>query len=193
MIALLRFVKKPWIILLCAWMLVQCTDNPELEEPVADTVPAGDIEIVEELPPPIEDLEEDFLTEQAEEPPYIEEPAPIGMPTDEIYFDFDDYGVLPDMEEKLAQIATYLKENNQYSLTIEGHCDERGTQEYNLALGEKRALAVYRFLEQLGVDPTKLKTISYGEEMPKVAGNDEMAWSQNRRAAFIFELSSSNN
>jgi peptidoglycan-associated lipoprotein len=77
-----------------------------------------------------------------------------------------------------------MHENPEVNVTIEGHCDERGSDEYNLALGERRAKAVKSYLAALGIAPDRLSTISYGEEMPATVGRDESAWSKNRRAEF---------
>ena len=78
--------------------------------------------------------------------------------------------------------AAWLKQYNKVSITIEGHCDERGTREYNLALGEKRAQAVKNYLNGLGIGISSLNTISYGKERPAVVGSNEAAWGQNRRS-----------
>ncbi|MEQ1706615.1 MAG: peptidoglycan-associated lipoprotein Pal, partial [Rickettsiales bacterium] len=81
--------------------------------------------------------------------------------------------------------ANWLKQNANVNITIEGHCDERGPREYNIALGERRATAAKKFLVGLGVSANRVSTISYGKERPAVAGSDESAWSQNRRAVTV--------
>jgi peptidoglycan-associated lipoprotein len=101
---------------------------------------------------------------------------------DRVFFDFDKYDVRPDAQVRLEAQAGWLKRYPQITVTIEGHCDERGTREYNLALGERRANAVKSFLVALGVDPNRMQTISYGKERPEVPGSNEWAWAQNRRA-----------
>jgi len=101
-----------------------------------------------------------------------------------IYFDFDKSNIKPEFQSVLEGIAGWLNERPDKQLLIEGHCDERGTNEYNLALGERRALSVRRYLVGLGIAPDRLHTISYGEERPAAPGHDESAWSQNRRAEF---------
>jgi peptidoglycan-associated lipoprotein len=101
-----------------------------------------------------------------------------------IYFDFDD-ATLDDMaQELLRQKAMWLQDNPDGNVMIEGHCDERGTNAYNLALGERRAEAVKSFLVDLGISDARLTTISYGEEKPLDMGQNEEAWAKNRRAAF---------
>lgn len=101
-----------------------------------------------------------------------------------IYFDYDSSALRPDALAALRENAEVMKRKPDYIFQIEGHCDERGTQEYNLALGERRALSVREHLINLGVSGDRLVTISYGEEMPAVLGSNEAAWSQNRRAEF---------
>lgn len=99
---------------------------------------------------------------------------------DRVFFDFDKAVVRADGEETLRMQAQFLKQNPGITVTIAGHCDERGTREYNLALGERRANAARNYLISLGVSPDRLSTISYGKERPIVLGHNEAAWAQNR-------------
>jgi len=101
-----------------------------------------------------------------------------------IYFDFDRSEIKPEYRPMLEKKAAWLKARPEYRLRIEGHCDERGTAEYNVALGEKRAASVMDYLVAVGVPPRRVSTISYGEERPAVRGQDESAWAGNRRAEF---------
>ena len=101
-----------------------------------------------------------------------------------VYFDYDKSNILPQYQPVLEGIAAWMNARPDRNLLVEGHCDERGTDEYNLALGERRALAVRRYLVALGVAADRVHTISYGEEMPAVPGSTEAAWSKNRRAEF---------
>ena len=103
---------------------------------------------------------------------------------DRVFFDTDSSTVREDGRQTLNRQAEWLKKYGNYQITIEGHCDERGTQEYNLALGEKRALAVRDYFIKLGVGGDRHVTISYGEERPANPGHDEAAWSKNRRCEF---------
>ena len=103
----------------------------------------------------------------------------------DIYFDYDSSNIPNDAKGTLEGISQWLSSNASKHLLIEGHCDERGTKEYNLALGEQRALSVRRYLTGLGIDPKKLHTISYGEERPAAQSHGESAWKQNRRAHFL--------
>ena len=104
-----------------------------------------------------------------------------------IYFDFDSYVVKPEYQSTLQAHANYLKANKSRSIKIEGNTDERGTAEYNLALGQKRADAVRQSLNLLGVSTSQVETVSFGEEKPAVQGTDEAAYSKNRRAEFFYK------
>jgi len=101
-----------------------------------------------------------------------------------IYFEYDKSNIRPEYQPVLEKISKWMAKNPGQQLLVEGHCDEHGTDEYNLALGERRALAVRRYLVALGVLADRLHTISYGEEKPAVQGSAESAWSKNRRAEF---------
>lgn len=100
------------------------------------------------------------------------------------YFDFDKYNLRNDARSALEYNSRLLKDNPEVKILIEGHCDERGTVEYNLALGEKRAKAAMDYLASLGIDKGRMATISYGKEKPVALGHDENSWSKNRRAEF---------
>lgn len=103
-----------------------------------------------------------------------------------VYFDFDQAAVRSDMAERMVQNAEFLKQINN-TVVIEGNCDDRGTKEYNLALGEKRAINARDYLINLGIDRSRIRTVSYGEERPLFFEQTEFAWSQNRRADFVIE------
>lgn len=102
----------------------------------------------------------------------------------EVYFDYDQSEIRPDQRAKLQANAQYLRENTHFRVLVAGHCDERGTREYNMALGERRASATMQYLVSLGVPRERIEIISYGEEQPKATGSTESAWQQNRRAEF---------
>lgn len=110
--------------------------------------------------------------------------AGLEAPSSPIYFAFDSDQLTIDSQHTLQAMAGYLKENPKAVLTIEGHCDESGSGEYNLALGDRRARAARAYLKALGVEDTRLKSISYGEEKPAVAGSDDAANEKNRRGQF---------
>lgn len=107
-----------------------------------------------------------------------------GVEISPVYFGFDDYTVNAESQGRLNKMAEQLKSNQETVLQIEGHCDERGSIEYNLALGDRRAQAVKNYLTNMGVDGSRLSTISYGEERPASDGHSEDAWQRNRRAEF---------
>jgi len=134
----------------------------------------------------------------------VEPPAPTPQPTprvtDEVmtkslseissylkpaFFDYDKADVRSDARDVLAANAAWLKKYSSVQFTIEGHCDERGTAQYNLALGDRRANAAKDYLVSLGVDASRIKTVSYGKERPFATGHDEDSWQKNRRAHFV--------
>ena len=106
---------------------------------------------------------------------------------DDVRFDFDKSEVKEDGRKTCQAVAAYLKKNPKAKLLIEGHCDERGTAEYNMALGERRATAVMTYLVSLGVPKAALSTVSFGKEKPLDPGHDEGAWAKNRRAHFVLK------
>ncbi len=105
--------------------------------------------------------------------------------SDRIFFDTDKYDVDAEDQATLSSQAQWLMQNPSVRVTVEGHCDERGTRDYNLALGERRANAAKNYLASLGIDPSRITTISYGKERPVALGSDESAWAQNRRAVTV--------
>ena len=107
------------------------------------------------------------------------------LKADTVYFDFDSSVVKEGEKSKVSAVADYLKSNSGNALKITGHCDERGTEEYNRALGERRALALREELVGLGVAADRVDTMSFGKDRPAVQGHDESAWSKNRRGEFI--------
>jgi len=104
-----------------------------------------------------------------------------------IYFDYDRASVRPEFKEILNAHAEYLKANPQARIVLEGHCDERGTVEYNLALGERRANTTKRYLIVQGVNQSQIETVSYGEERPAQIGSTEAAWAKNRRSEITYQ------
>jgi peptidoglycan-associated lipoprotein len=106
-------------------------------------------------------------------------------PLQTVYFDFDDYSIRADQREKIVQAAEWLKQNPQVRIRLEGHADERGPADYNMALGLKRARSVKDLLVALGVEGKRIELKSYGEEMPADPGHDESAWAKNRRVEYV--------
>ena len=131
------------------------------------------------------------VTVNAPPPP----PPPKGPSDDELflrevrdaYFDFDKADIRPDARAALAQTADFLKGHPSIKATIEGHCDERGSTEYNLALGDRRATAVKQYLVSLGVSADRLSTVSFGKEKPFCNESNESCWQQNRRGHFVYQ------
>jgi len=124
-------------------------------------------------------------------PPPAPAPAPpppaIVLPgLGDVFYDFDRADLRADVVEQLKTNANWIKANSA-NVIIEGHCDERGTSEYNLALGERRANSAKDYIVNLGVAPARLKAVSFGEEKPFADGHNEEAWAQNRRAHFVAE------
>ena len=109
----------------------------------------------------------------------------VATSLEDVFFDYDKYNLREDARGTLTQDAQFLANDAAVNVILEGHCDERGTVEYNLALGERRAQSAKAYLEQFGIDPSRIRTVSYGEERPFATGHDESAWSQNRRVHFV--------
>ena len=128
--------------------------------------------VIKERPEPV--IQEEPLEDQARKAGALEN----------IYFDFDKYNLRPEAVQKLDKTAAWLSKKAGVKVRIEGHCDERGTSEYNLALGDRRANSAKKYLVDLGIAADRLATISYGEERPADAGHNEAAWSKNRRDEF---------
>jgi peptidoglycan-associated lipoprotein len=106
-------------------------------------------------------------------------------PLSPVFYELDSADLSADAQQSLQANADLLRKNGTWQITIEGHCDERGTAEYNLALGERRANTARDYLVSLGIPATRLKTVSYGKEFPFDQGHSEQAWSKNRRAHFV--------
>ncbi len=138
---------------------------------------------VVETPPPVEQPKQPEPTKPEPTPePEVKKVTESDFRI--VYFDFDKYNLVDSAKRALDYNAQILKDNPSLMIRIEGHCDERGTIEYNLSLGEKRAASAKKYLADLGIDPGRLQTISYGKERPAVAGSNEAAWAKNRRDEF---------
>jgi len=142
------------------------------------------VEEIKEVPKEAEVIEEKILPIETGEASTAITGKPLFELTDAL-FDFDRYNIRPDAMEVLESTASWLKEKRDINILIEGHCDERGTYEYNLALGEKRANASKEYLISKGIAPARIKTISYGEEKPTCTEQDEDCYQKNRRAHFV--------
>ncbi len=117
--------------------------------------------------------------------PAQQEPSEPKISLQDAFFDFDDFTLRNDAKSALDNDAKYLEKNAGARINVEGHCDERGSVEYNLALGEKRAKSAKDYLVSYGIAANRITAISYGKERPFAQGHDESAWSQNRRAHFV--------
>jgi len=134
----------------------------------------------------IEKLEELEVAKRREaEAKALQQPVAERFEAQPIYFDFDKSSIRNEGRAVLEKTAAFLKENTSVHMRIEGNCDERGTNEYNLALGERRANSARLFLVSLGISPDRIRTISYGEERPLARGDNEDAWAKNRRDDFV--------
>lgn len=129
------------------------------------------------------------VVEAAPPPPMAPVPqvalAPVQLRT--VYFDFDMSDLRPDTLASLAENARKLQSRTDLRVLLEGHCDERGTIEYNLALGDRRATSVEDYLVMSGISPSRIDTVSYGEERPAAPGHDEASWAMNRRVEFVVQ------
>jgi peptidoglycan-associated lipoprotein len=148
---------------------------PQMQAPAEEVTP-------EPTPQPMDDETRALMSEDLQVVnDYVTQRGLIG----DVYFDFDEYELKPEARERLAKNADFMKSHPEFVFTIEGHCDERGTNEYNLALGDRRANAAKNYLMTLGVSGAHLKTISYGEERPVCTQSTEACWARNRRAHFL--------
>ena len=132
-------------------------------------------------------LEEQRLKDEAAKREIEKKAARYQFENADIHFEFDKSSLLPEAQEILKEKAEWLRRNPGVSAIIEGHCDERGTNEYNIALGDRRAKSAKSFLVNLGIAGSRLETISYGEERPVDPGHNENAWAKNRRAHFVIK------
>lgn len=140
------------------------------------------ITTAEPAPPPPPPTEQKAETPP---PPPAPEPEKPKLTLQDAFFDFDDFSLRSDAKAALDNDAKYMEQNASANVIIEGHCDERGSVEYNLALGEKRARAAKDYLVSYGIPAARITTISYGKERPFDPGHDEAAWAKNRRAHFV--------
>ncbi len=184
------------------FIMAGCVKKPPPPPPVAEA--PEEEPIIEPpkmyVPPDIEDIEvEPIGPEEGFKPdtPVVPEYPRVERKTTQpatferipelktIYFDFDKYNIKPEFRNTLSQNASWLMNHPKALLRIQGHCDERGTFEYNTALGERRSSSVNKYLVSLGVSSTRIETISYGEDRPVCAQRNESCWSRNRRAEFL--------
>lgn len=184
--------QKTWFLLIVMGMIfsVIAAGCAKKVETAKQTVSPMEERVTPAPVPPVEEpkKEERPAVKEAEvAPPEAPRPAPQVSLLEEIHFDYDKSVIRPDAKAVLEKHAKWLQANQRVKVQIEGHCDERGTDEYNLALGERRAQATKRFLAAMGVEAKRLSTISYGEERPLCTEHEESCYAKNRRAHFVME------
>lgn len=169
-----RTARGRWIVMLAVLGLLSACATTETPQPDDGGMPVS--------PPPPQDeiVPSDALTSP-------DTGGDMSIAERTVYFGFDEHSLNEQAQANLDAVAQYMKDNSGVQVKLEGHCDERGSTEYNLALGQRRAQAAKDYLMQLDIDGNRLPTISYGEENPAVEGNNEAAWSQNRRVEFILQ------
>jgi peptidoglycan-associated lipoprotein len=183
-----RFAVISLVICVVAFLSLGCQRRVVIEGGAEGTEQP---EATGEQPQPLEGAEDGLQQDEIEaslqtaEYPGIEGQVFESSMLKDIHFAFDRYDLGPKAREILAQNAEFMLSFPAAKIQVEGHCDERGTSEYNLALGERRAMSTKRYLVSLGVPADRLSTISYGEELRADPGHNEAAWSKNRRAHFI--------
>jgi peptidoglycan-associated lipoprotein len=159
-----------------------CARRHRAASPVAEPVAVESTPVVAApTPVPADEVEDPLEAELAAANDYAYANGLLG----DVYFDFDRYALREDARARLARNAEFLRTRPEFVVNVEGHCDERGTNEYNLALGERRAQAAREYLVSLGVDAGRLRSLSYGEERPLCAESGEGCWQRNRRAHFV--------
>jgi peptidoglycan-associated lipoprotein len=166
----------------CAKKQVKETGGMETQKPMEQAPPQI---APEKAPAPVEEAKE-APPGPKEQPASTEEGTEVKALKD-VFFDFDSYVIRPDDATVLQQDADWIKAHPGVTVTVEGNCDERGTVEYNLALGQRRADAAKSYLVSLGISADKLKTISFGKSKPFDPGHDETAWAKNRRDHFVVQ------
>lgn len=185
--------KKLWIFMALALVIpafmftVSCQKQvtETTEEPVAEAAEP----VKEEAPPAAEEKEPEAVEVTSDEGVAADERALMAARnaflSDHVYFAFDKYNLDDAAQEVLMSKADFLRENPDIYITVEGHCDERGTNEYNLALGDRRAESSKSFLVDMGIEAYRISTVSYGEERPFCDEKNEECWAKNRRGQFI--------
>lgn len=180
------------LVVLAAACRTKKTQPPVVAPATTDTAPV--------VPPPPATqtvaTDTDFVRTETSEPMVREDALPADIEEanrtaqqrgyiQDAFFGYDESALSADAQSALQHSADWLKRNTQYNLLVEGHCDERGTEQYNLALGDRRAHIVKEYLSTLGVDASRIRTVSYGEERPFDPGHDESAWQHNRRGHLV--------
>ena len=176
--------KLVWVACLALSLVLSSVACKKKAPQVAPPAPAPVEQPAPPQPAPTKDVQEGFPQQEPERAPIAEDAAALNAQgvLKTIYFDYDKSDLSDTSRATLRANADWLKANAKWNAVIEGHCDERGTIEYNLALGQRRANAVRDYLVSLGVPVANLRVVSYGEERPTDNGHTEAAWAKNRRA-----------
>ncbi len=169
---------KYWALIGSALLLSACANTNTGTVPVTPTEPVA----VETEDPVVASPPETVDVETVMEDPATQSSLDTASGNSVAYFGYDRYDLSSDARAALQAQAAWLQTHAAVKITVEGHCDERGTREYNLALGDRRANSVKNYLVALGVDPSRIHTVSYGKERPVVTGSGEASWSKNRRS-----------
>lgn len=188
-----RSCRAVAVAVLCGIVSLSCTRNPPPAAPDTPALPQSVLANVPDPPPP--PVVPEPPPPPPADPPVIEPEAEIvtrgldeinrDSPLMPVFFNYDSAEIDAENRNILEMNADVLRRNPNWVITIEGHCDERGTAEYNLALGERRAVAARQYLIEAGLDASRLRTVSYGKEFPFDPGHDEAAWRLNRRAHLV--------
>jgi peptidoglycan-associated lipoprotein len=175
-----KFVVYALAIVLVVAFFAGCKKKVQEVPPPPQVKEQPRVEKVEEpvVQEPVLSEEEIFMSKSLEQ---INKEQPLAM----IHFDYDKYFVRGDAKPVLEKNASWLNKFRTVKLLVEGHCDERGTEDYNLALGEKRAKSAFDYLVSLGISADRMRVISYGKSQSLTSGHDEASWQKNRRAQFI--------
>ncbi|MCK5425422.1 MAG: peptidoglycan-associated lipoprotein Pal [Emcibacter sp.] len=165
---------KYWALIGMALFLNACANTGTVEDTAVDTTVDTQEEVIAD---PKEEVDVEVVMEDPDTQVSLDAAADAAL----VYFGYDRYDLSADARAGLKAQAAWLEDHAAVKVTVEGHCDERGTRDYNLALGDMRANSVKNYLVALGVDPSRIHTVSYGKERPAVTGTGESSWSKNRR------------
>lgn len=182
------------VVLLLSFSLAGCAKKPAEPGPVEQMTQTRAPEQAQDTPEKVEDYPSPAERVSPPEEPRAKVQEPTGgmaafdvSDLVDVFFELDKSDLTREGRDRLSSNARLLKATSGAKIVVEGHCDERGTSEYNLGLGERRARAVRNYLVSLGVPDSRIETVSYGEEKPFAAGHDESAWKENRRAHFVLQ------
>jgi peptidoglycan-associated lipoprotein len=160
-------------------LLAACSSTPQKTEPAPAPAPAPVAAPAPAAPAPVAPAAESEAAKLAR--------MSQDLMKQSVYFDFDKYDVKPEFRSVVESEASFMKQASAYSMVLQGNCDERGSREYNIALGNKRAEAVRKQLSLLGIDAGRMETVSFGKEKPRATCHDESCWKENRRVDFVFK------